>query len=148
MSLRGSLKFFLLLFSVNTLVGFARAQSVSASIRPEDQVVQLERDWLAADAKGDASRLRTIIADDFLGSSFNGSLLNKEDIIPEDSVPGGFAGATPGESRVRIFGDTGVLIGVIDTAQKGPAKQLHVMMVCQKGQQVWQIISVQLTHAR
>jgi hypothetical protein len=69
-----------------------------------DQVAQLERDWLAADARGDAASLGKIVADDFIGSTFNGHLLSKQDIIPQGGDPGGFAGATPSESSVRIFG--------------------------------------------
>lgn len=108
--------------------------------KPEQQVAQLERDWLAADAKGDTARLRQIIADDFMGSSSDGSLLKKEDIIPQGEGPGGFAGATVGETNVRVFGDTGVLMGVINNARK-----LHVTLVCQKKTQDWQIIAAQLS---
>jgi len=79
-----------------------------ATSKPEDQVTQLERDWLTADAKGDAASLRRIIADDFLGSSFDGGLLSKENIIPQGGGPGGFAGAIPSDTKVRVFGDTAV----------------------------------------
>src|ERR1700675_1851936 len=75
----------------------APVQAAGSSSKPEDQVGQLERDWLAADGKGDTAALRRIIADDFIGSSFNGTMLSKEDIVPERMGPGGFAGATPGE---------------------------------------------------
>jgi len=71
------------------LCGFASCQSPSAnpatpksaSPRAEDQVVQLERDWLAADAKGDVAGLRRIIADDFIGNSPDGHVLSKSDIV-------------------------------------------------------------------
>ena len=122
------------------------AQQPTANSHPEDQITQLERDWLAADAKGDSAALRHIIADGFLGSSFNGGLLSKQDIVPEEGAPGGFAGATPGDSTVRVFGDTAVLMGVINLA--GPqSKQIRVTLVCQKKLQDWQIIAAQLTHA-
>lgn len=58
-------------------------------------MAQLEHDWLAADANGNAARLRQIIADDFIGSGPNGSLLNKEDIIPEGT------GLSPGQRQVK-----------------------------------------------
>jgi len=85
------------------LCGFAPGQSQSAkpstpkaaSPKVEDQVVQLERDWLAADAKGDVAGLRRIIADDFVGNSPDGHVLSKSDIVPQGGGPGGFAGATP-----------------------------------------------------
>jgi ketosteroid isomerase-like protein len=113
--------------------------------KPEDQIVQVERDWLAADAKGDALRMRQLIADDFIGSSPDGSVLNKDDLIPENGTSGGFAGAVVGSTIVRVFGDTGVLMGVVRTSAKTDAKQIHVTLVCQKTTQGWQIIAAQLT---
>ena len=136
----------LLVVCLSTTVILAQAQTApSNTSKPEDQVAQLEHDWLAADANGDAARLRQIIADDFIGSSPNGSLLNKEDIIPEGTGPGGFTGATTGETIVRVFGDTGVLMGVINSAGQPQAKQIHVTLVCQKKLHGWQIIAAQLT---
>ena len=111
----------------------------------EEQVKQLEHDWLAADAKGDAASIDRIIADDFIGTSFNGGLLFKADIIPQGSGPGGFAGATPGQTNVRVFGDTAVLMGFIDTGG-APSSQIRVTLVFQKRSQGWQMIAAQLTH--
>ena len=126
----------------------AEAQAAGSNSKSEDQVAQLERDWLAADGKGDTASLRRIIADDFIGSTFNGGLLSKEDIIPERTGPGGFAGATPGETNVRIFGDTSVLMGVINTVGGPEPRQIRVTLVCQKRPQGWQIIAAQMTHAQ
>jgi ketosteroid isomerase-like protein len=112
--------------------------------KPEDQVAQLERDWLTADGKGDLVSLRRIIADDFIGSSFDGSLLSKDDIIPQTGGPGGFAGATPGETIVRVFGDTAVLMGVIIPGGPQP-KEIRATLVCQKRSQGWQMIAARLT---
>jgi ketosteroid isomerase-like protein len=135
-----------LILCLNTAVILAQAQTApSNTSKPEDQVAQLEHDWLAADAKGNVARLRQIIADDFIGSSSNGGLLSKEDIIPEGTGPGGFAGASPGETTVRVFGDTGVLMGVINSAGQPQPKQIHVTLVCQKKPQGWQIIAAHLT---
>ena len=124
----------------------AQAQPAGSNVKPEDQVMQVERAWLAADAKGDTGALRRLISDDFIGSSFDGGVLSKEDIIPEGSGPGGFAGATLGETNVRVFGDTGVLMGVINTASGAQSRLVHVTLVCQKRPQGWQIIAAQLSH--
>jgi ketosteroid isomerase-like protein len=132
---------------VGLALGFAQKPKTTPNSKPEDQVAQVERDWLAADAKGDAASLRRIISDDFIGSSFDGKLLGKEDIIPEDSGPGGFAGAAPGETNVRVFGDTGVLFGTIKTGAGPQAREIRVTLVCQKKAQGWQIIAAQMTNA-
>jgi len=123
------------------------AQQTTTSNRPEDQLMRVERDWLTADAKGDAASLRQIISDDFMGSSFDGGLLTKEDIIPEGGGPGGFAGATPGQTNVRVFGNTGVLMGTINTAGS-QSKPIRVTLVCQKRTQGWQIVAAQLARTQ
>ena len=122
---------------------FAQQQTAASSNRPEDQIIRVERDWLAADGKGDVASLRQIISDDFMGSSFDGGLLTKEDIIPEGGGPGGFAGATPGQTNVRVFGETGVLMGTINFAGS-QSKPIRVTLVCQKRPQGWQIVAAQL----
>ena len=145
MSYARSLVCVALLTWVGVAYGSSQEQAVGSNTKPEDQVTQVERDWLAADAKGDVASLRRIISDDFIGSSFDGSLLNKGDIIPEGTGPGGFAGATPGVTNVRVFGDTGVLMGVINTGGRPQPKQIRVTLVCQKRPQGWQIVAAQLT---
>jgi ketosteroid isomerase-like protein len=129
---------------VAALCLFAHGQAAIANAKPEDQVTQLERDWLAADAKGDVTALSRIIADDFIGRSPDGHVLSKEDIIPQGSGPGGFAGATPAETSVRIFGDTGILMGSIKPAD-AKAENIQVTLVCQKRPRGWQLIAAQLT---
>jgi ketosteroid isomerase-like protein len=137
---------FLLIACAVAALSFAQEQAARSNAKPADQVTQLERDWLAADAKGDVASLRQIISDNFIGSSFDGGLLSKRDIIPEGpSGPGGFAGATPGETNVRIFGDTAVLMGVINTAAGPQAQPIHVTLVCQRNRQGWHMIAAQLT---
>jgi Domain of unknown function (DUF4440) len=136
-----------LIICIGATLCFAQAQAARSDSKAEDQLMQLERDWLAADAKGDVGSLRGIISDDFIGSGFNGRLLRKEDIMPEAGTPGGFADATPGgDTNVRVFGDTGVLMGVINTAGGLQPKQVRVILVCQKRRQGWQMIAAQLTH--
>ncbi len=137
-----SITYVVLFIWVSAILSVAQAQAI-ASTKTEDQVTQLERDWLTADGKGDAASLRRLIADDFIGSSFDGGLLSKEDIIPQGGGPGGFAGATVNETNVRVFGDSAVLIGVITTSE---SKEIRAMLVCQKRPQGWQIIAARLTH--
>ena len=102
-----------LLILVSTTLCLAQPPASTSRSTPEQEVTQVEHDWLTADAKGDAASLRRIIADDFIGSSFDGGVLSKQDVIPQGGRPGGFAGATPSDTSVRVFGDTGVLMGVI-----------------------------------
>ena len=70
--------------------------------------------------------------------------LGRWHLVPEDATPGGFAGATLGDTNVRVFGDTGVLMGVINAAEPN-SKPIRVTLVCQKRSQGWQLIAAQLT---
>jgi len=134
-----------LIIFIAAALSFAQGQTTASNNTTEDQVKQLERDWLAADAKGDLDSLRRIISEDFIGSNFAGDLLSKQDIIPEHAGPGGFAGATLGNTNVRVFGDTAVVMGVINTSGT-PPKQIHVALVVQKRPQGWRMIAAQLAH--
>ena len=118
-------------------------QPASSTAKPEDRVLQLERDWLEADAKADTASLSKIISDDFMGASPDGMLLAKSDIIPRGAGPGAFAGATPTDTNVRLYGDTAVLMGFIKTAD---SSLIRVTLVCQKRSNAWQIIAAQLSH--
>jgi ketosteroid isomerase-like protein len=144
MSLARSVMVFLAVCGGAT-VSVAQNAAVGSKGTPEEQVKQVERDWLAADGKGDAASLGRIIADDFIGTSFDGGLLFKADIIPQGSGPGGFAGATAGQTNVRVFGDAAVLMGLVDIGG-APSNHIRVTLVFQKRPQGWQIIAAQLTH--
>ena len=137
-----------LIMCLGSVFAFGQQQSTAANSGPESDVKNVERDWLAADSKGDIDSLRRIIADDFVGSSFAGNVISKRDIIPDHATPGGFAGATPGETTARVFGDTGVLMGVINTAPAGGEgpQQIRVTLVCQKRAGGWQMVAAQLAH--
>ncbi|MGB2628155.1 MAG: nuclear transport factor 2 family protein [Candidatus Acidiferrum sp.] len=133
----------LLTICVGAAMGAAQNSSVKSKNTPEEQVKQVELDWLSADAKGDAASLQRIIADEFIGTNLNGGLLFKADIIPQNAGPGGFAGATPGQTNVRVFGDTAVLMGIVNTGGTH-SDQIRVTLVFQKRQQEWQIIAAHL----
>jgi len=116
------------------------AQTI-ARANPEDQIAQLERDWLAADAKGDTAAFDRIVADDFIGSAFNGSILTKQDIMPQGGNPGGLTGATPSDTRVRVFGNTAVLIWFLNQGDVATPTRTRITLVCQKRAQGWQIVA-------
>jgi hypothetical protein len=94
-------------------------------------------------AKPMPARLSSLVADDFMGGSPDGMLLSKADIIPRGAGHGAFAGATPTDTSVRVFGDTAVLMGSIKTAESG---LIRVTLVYQKRADTWQMIAAQLAH--
>ena len=143
MHLRKTVLAFMLLVLAAVSFAFTPRQSPAPNAQPEDRIRQLERDWIDADAQADTTSLSRIVADDFMGGSPDGNLLGKADIIPRGGGPGAFAGATPQETNVRIYGDTAVLMGFIKTAD---SRLVRVTLVCQKRSNSWQIIAAQLSH--
>lgn len=131
--------FTIAIFTVFTHMAISGQTTASAT--PEDQVAQLERDWLAADAKGDSAAFDRIVANDFMGSAFNGTMLTKQDIMPQGGNPGGLAGATPSDTSVRVFGTTAVLIGFLTKGDATNPTRTRVTLVCQKRAQGWQIVA-------
>ena len=134
--------FIIVVFTVSSRIAISAQTTASAT--PEDQVAQLERDWLAADAKGDNAAFDRIVADDFMGSAFNGTMLTKQDIMPQGGNPGGLAGATPSDSSVRVFGNTAVLIGFLIKGDAANPTRTRVTLVCQKRAQGWQIVAAEM----
>ena len=129
----------IVVFTVPSYIALSAQTTLSATF--EDQVAHLERDWLAAEAKGDTAAFDQIVADDFIGSAFNGRMLSKQDITPQGGNPGGLAGSAPSDTSVRVFGNTAVLIGFLIKGDAANPTRTRVTLVCQKRAQGWQIVA-------
>ena len=116
--------------------------------KAEDQIVQTERAWLAAEASDDLPALRGIVADDFIGTAFGPNVLTKTDIVPPEGASSNrIAKSSLRESTVRVYGDTAVLIGnVVNDDPKQPGN-LRVTTVFQKRPQGWQMIAAHMAKA-
>ena len=128
-----------------TLFLVARAYPVRAAQAPraEDQLLQLVRTWLDADARGDHDALDRLIADDFMGFA-HGNIVSKDDIAP--------AGAPPKtnvvkyalqESSVRLYGDTGVVMSRV-VIEGAPPSEFKCTLVFQKRADTWKIIAAHM----
>ena len=131
------------------LIAFARPDAASASNRmTEDDFRKLEQNWLDAEAVPDLPALRKMFADDFMGTSFGGGVLGKDDVVPADGGPANhFPKSTLRDSTVRIYGDTAVLMGSVE--MQVPQKPEHIRMttVFQKRAECWQVIAVHMSKA-
>ena len=86
------------------------AQTKPATETSEQSVLQLTRDWLAAEERNDRTTLQRIIADDFEGTAPRGNTVFKDDVMPREGSTGGVA-MTTSEMKARVFGDTAVVTG-------------------------------------
>ena len=126
------------------LVARAYPLRAAQAPRPEDQLLQLVRNWLDADARGDHAALDRLIADDFMGFA-HGNIVSKDDIAP--------AGAPPKtsvikyslqESSVRLYGDTGVVMSRVVIEGAPPPGEFKCTLVFQKRADAWKIIAAHM----
>lgn len=112
----------------------------------EDDFRQLEQKWLDAASAPDLPALRKIFADDFIGTSFGGGVLSKDDVVPADgaSAPH-MPKSSLKDSTVRIFGDTAVLMGSVEIQVPQKAEQIRMTTVFQKRGDGWQVIAVHMS---
>lgn len=129
------------------LLAFGRpSASNSPGSMTEDDFRKLEQNWLDAAAVPDLPALRKMFADDFMGTSFGGGVLSKSDV-----VPAGGAGAnhmpksTLRDSTVRIFGDTAVLMGMVEMQVPQASEEIRMTTVFQKRAEGWQVIAVHMS---
>jgi ketosteroid isomerase-like protein len=131
------------------LLAFANSHaSNSPANMTEDDFRKLEQSWLDAAAAPDLPALRKLFADDFIGTSFGGGVLSKDDVVP----PGGMSSnhmpkSTLGDSTVRIFGDTAVLMGSVEMHAGEMNEEIRMTTVYQKRAEGWQVIAVHMSKA-
>ena len=120
----------------------AKAADQTASV--EQSVLQLTRDWLAAEERHDRATLQRIIADDFQGTAPMGHTVFKEDVVPlEGSQSGGLAIMTS-ELKARVFGDTAV-VTARGVQKAGEKRELRFTVVFTKRDNRWQMVAGHLS---
>jgi ketosteroid isomerase-like protein len=129
------------------VLAFGRPAASSALAgMTEDDFRKLEQTWLDAAAVPDLPALRRIFADDFMGTSFGGDVLSKDDIVPPDgSTANHFPKSALRTSTVRIFGDTAVLMGLVEIQAPQKAEEIRMTTVFQKHAEGWQVIAVHMS---
>lgn len=61
-----------------------KVRSADQTVRAEDELVRLVREWLNAEARNDRAALDRLVADDFIGTPFGGNIVTKADILPPE----------------------------------------------------------------
>jgi len=102
------------------------AQTLAGQSKPTPSPVakilmQLEHDWSEADVKKDVAALNRILAEDWTGIDFQGTVMNKAQALMEVAAKSD-ATATQstvlGEMKIRVFGNTALVSGTeVETSQ-------------------------------
>ena len=69
----------------------------------------LNRDYIHSVQHGDVQRFEEILAEDFLCSNPDGSLVDKKQFLAQTARPVTISDLTPQEVRVRILGDVAII---------------------------------------
>jgi len=118
------------------------AQTKTAST--EEVVLQLTRDWLAAEERHDRGALQKIIADDFQATGPRGNTLFKDDVLPEEGAQSGGLSITTSEVKARVFGNTAVV--TVHGVQKSEEKrELRFTVIFAKRDDRWQMVAGHLS---
>jgi hypothetical protein len=77
-------------------------------------LIQMERDWSQADVQKDTAALNRILAEDWIGVDFQGTVMTKADVLKELAAHSDVTATESteiSEIKVRIFGNTGLVSG-------------------------------------
>ena len=110
----------------------------------EEVVLQLTRDWLAAEEHHDRAALQRIIADDFQGTSPMGNTIFKHDVVPSDGAQSGGLSISTSELKARVFGDTAV-VTAHGIQKAGEKRELRFTVVFAKRDDRWQMVAGHLS---
>ena len=79
------------------------------SKRDLDTLTALNRDYTASVQKGDVQRFEEILADDFMCSNPDGSLLDKAEFLKRTAQPVTTSGLVAEDVRIRLLGDFAII---------------------------------------
>ena len=69
----------------------------------------LNRDYIQSVQDGDVQRFEEILADDFLCSNPDGSLVDKDQFLAQTARPVTISGLTAEDVKIRIIGDVAII---------------------------------------
>lgn len=127
--------------------------NVSAAASAEEEVRQLEREFIAARRqarRGDPAALNRILAESFTGTSLRGRRMNKAQFVRSSGNPNlRFTSFRTDETNMRIYGESALSTGRATIAARNEDNpisfQFRYALVYAKQGGRWQIIGLHLT---
>jgi ketosteroid isomerase-like protein len=74
-------------------------------------LLELNRDYIRSVQNSDVGRFEEILADDFLCTLPDGSLVNRAQFLAQTALPAGIANLEAHDVKVRIMGDVAIIHG-------------------------------------
>jgi ketosteroid isomerase-like protein len=135
---------------IDLLVGLANGQSIMGDRSHEEQALRkIQHEWAEARVKGDASYTRRLEAEDCTIVWPDGRIVNKRSDL-QSMTDIEFSEFTIGNLHVRLYGDTGIVVGEgIIKAHKRNQDLLRREFVWTdtfvKADGAWKVIASQIT---
>jgi hypothetical protein len=114
----------------------------------EQELIQLERQYLEARLTNDRAFLDRIVADDFVSVNSGGAVAGKEEHLQNiNMTPGGerFTALDLEDVRARVYGDAGIVTGIRKVSVAQGQFQLRFTHVFVRRGGTWQLVSSQVT---
>jgi ketosteroid isomerase-like protein len=89
-----------------------------------DTLTALNRDYISSVQNGDVRRFDEILADDFLCSNPDGSLVDRKGFLAQTAKPVSVTGLEGVDVQIRLFGDIAIIHGRTNYAT-APGEQRH-----------------------
>jgi ketosteroid isomerase-like protein len=145
---RQLLKFGIVLASLSLSACLLAPGAKAQSAKESDELVGMVQKWLDAEVSNDRAALQKMISDDFIGTSFGGTIVSKDDIVPPmESGDRHFPKSSIKESIARVFGNAGVVMGRIAAANADQPMDFRFTIVFSKQPQGWQMIAAHLSRS-
>lgn len=118
------------------LSSFTFAQYKKGSL--EDRLIQLDKAWTFAELKGDKKAAAELVADDYVGTTQQGTVENKAQYLATIATNADVVKSD--DYNVRIFGNTAIMThrATVDGVRKMKFRSTHVWM---KRAGKWQIVA-------
>ena len=127
--------FFVAVFLL-TVSAFAFGQKDAKAI--EAKLIQMDRDWTAAELKGDMKAISTFVADDFWGTLPDGTMQNKTQYLA--AIKATKDTDVADEYSVRFFGDVAVMTHRGTVKGENPVQYRSTHVWVNRGGK-WQIVA-------
>lgn len=107
----GAALFTLMLFSLAS--GHSSDKKSVPSSKEQREVLAVLNDWVEALKQNDLAKLNYIVGDDYLITTSEGTILNKEqDLLPVKTGDVKFESVATEDVNVRIYGKTAIVTGI------------------------------------
>ena len=111
-----------------------------------DALTALNRDYTQSVQNGDVRRFDEILADDFLCSNPDGSLVDKSQFLAQTARPVTISGLTAEDVKVRILGDVAIIHARTSyTTADGEQRNGHYTDVWARRDGRWLAVSAHVT---